>query len=214
MECMAQDDDRDLFDTTRGKVLLLLCRGPRTVNELMDELGVTDNAVRAQLANLQADGLVQQLGLRPGTRKPHHDYELTSKARQLFPRAHEPVLRTLVDVLGERLAPREMRSVMKDVAGRLLAASVGELRERDPKRRAAELLRKLKGVAQGVCVEEEGDHLQVRACGCPLASVTASPPEVCALLAEVLGEMLGTKVRERCDRKGSPRCCFEIAPGG
>src|SRR3982750_520500 len=151
MECMAQDDDRDLFDTTRGRVLLLLCRGSRTVNELMDELGVTDNAVRAQLANLQADGLVRQVGLRQGTRKPHNDYELTPKARQLFPRAHEPVLRTLVDVLGERLAPGEMRSVMKDVAGRLLAGAVGELRERDPKRRAAELLRKLKGVAQGVC---------------------------------------------------------------
>ena len=102
---------------------------------------------------------------------------------------------------------------MKEVAGRLLAASVGELREPDPQRRAAELLRKLKGVAQGVCVEQEGDHLQVRACGCPLASVTASHPEVCDLLAEVLGEMLGTQVRERCDRKDSPHCCFEIDPG-
>ena len=208
---MAQDDDRDLFDTTRGKVLLLLCRGPRTVNELMEELGVTDNAVRAQLANLQAGGLVEQVGLRPGTRKPHADYELTPKARQLFPRAHEPVLRTLVDVLGERLPARETRSVMKDVARRLLAASVGGLRERDPERRATELLRKLKGVAHGVCLEDGGDQLRVTACGCPLASVTASHPEVCDLLAEVLGEMLGTKVRERCDRENSPRCCFEIA---
>src|SRR3954468_13746680 len=125
MEGMAQDDGRDLFDTTRGKVLLLLCRGPRTVNELMDELGVTDNAVRAQLANLEASGLARQVGLRPGTRKPHAEYELTPKARQLFPRAHEPVLRTLVDVLGERLAPDEMRGGMKDGGGGAPAASVG-----------------------------------------------------------------------------------------
>src|SRR5688500_5797183 len=106
---MAQDDDRDLFGNTRGKVLLLLCRGPRTVNELMEELGVTDNAVRAHLSNLQDDGLVRQVGLRPGTRKPHVDYELTPKARELFPRAHEPVLRTLVDVLEERLPAGETR---------------------------------------------------------------------------------------------------------
>ena len=31
----------NLFETTRGKLLLLLCQGPRTVNELMEELGVT-----------------------------------------------------------------------------------------------------------------------------------------------------------------------------
>ena len=35
---MPQDSDPKLFDTTRGKVLVLLCRGPRTVNELMEEL--------------------------------------------------------------------------------------------------------------------------------------------------------------------------------
>src|SRR5687768_5065392 len=116
---MAPDDGQDLFDTTRGKLLLLLCRGPRTVNELMEELGVTDNAVRAQLANLQQAGLVRQVGLRPGTRKPHVDYELTPKARQLFPRAYEPVLRALVDVLRERLPAEQARSLMKEAAQRL-----------------------------------------------------------------------------------------------
>src|SRR5687768_16625715 len=119
-------EEQDLFETTRGKLLLLLCRGPRTVNELMEELGVTDNAVRAQLANLQQAGLVRQVGLRPGTRKPHADYELTPKARQLFPGAHEPVLRTLVDVLEERLPVQERQSLMTEVARRIFAASIGE----------------------------------------------------------------------------------------
>src|SRR5688572_27962749 len=104
---MAQDDDRDLFETTRGKILLLLCQGARTVNELMEELGVTDNAVRAQLVNLQQGGLLRQEGLRRGTRKPHVDYELTPKARLIFPSAYEPVLRTVVDVLWERLPERQ-----------------------------------------------------------------------------------------------------------
>src|SRR5688572_1076349 len=120
---MSPDDDRALFETTRGKLLLLLCRAPRTVNELTEALGVTDNAVRAQLANLQQAGLVRQVGLRPGTRKPHVDYELTPTARQLFPRAHEPVLRTLVDVLEERLPRRERESLMREVARRILAAT-------------------------------------------------------------------------------------------
>src|SRR3954454_12531676 len=109
---MGVEEEQGLFDSTRGKLLLLLCNGPRTVNELMDELGVTDNAVRAQLANLQQSGLVRPLGLRAGTRKPHVDYELTPKARRLFPQAHEQVLTTLVDVLNERLPPAQAAELL------------------------------------------------------------------------------------------------------
>src|SRR5688500_9049843 len=186
---MGRDDELDPFETTRGKLLLLLCQGPRTVNELMEALAVTDNAVRAQLANLQQAGLVRQVGLRPGTRKPHVDYELTPKARQLFPRAHEPVLRALVDVLRERLPAPRTASLRRAVAQRLPAALVGELRGRDPDQRAAELDKKLSGVAPGVSLVEEPDHLEVRACGCPLASITATHPEVCELLAGVLADL-------------------------
>ncbi|HEY7115352.1 MAG TPA: ArsR family transcriptional regulator [Tepidisphaeraceae bacterium] len=207
---MAQADDRDLFQTTRGRILLLLCAGRRTVNELMDELGLTDNAVRAQLVNLQQDGLVRQVGLRPGTRKPHADYELTLEARQLFPRAHEPVLRTLIDVLREQLPEAQTRPLMMEVARRLLASWVGPLREPNPSQRTAELYQKVQALAPGIRLEDEPECHRVRACACPLASVTASHPEVCQLLADVLGEMLGTRVREACERGQSPRCCFEV----
>src|SRR3954454_20199832 len=115
------EEDRDLFETTRGRILVLLCQGPRTVNELMAELGVTDNAVRAQLANLQAAELVRPVGLRPGTRKPHVDYELTPKARLSLPQAHEPVLRTLVDVLREHVPAAQVQALMEEVVRRLLA---------------------------------------------------------------------------------------------
>jgi len=204
--------DEELFDTTRGKVLLLLCRGPRTVNELMEQLKVTDNAVRAQTVNLQQAGLVRQVGLRPGTRKPHADYELTSKARQLFPSAHEPVLRVLVDVLREKLKPEESGALMREVVERILGTYIGELREREPVRRAAELYERLSGIAPGLAMEDEGEgQIRVSACGCPLASITASHPEVCDLLAAVLSELLGAKVREQCQREDSPRCCFEVS---
>jgi DeoR family suf operon transcriptional repressor len=204
-------DDQELFDTTRGKLLLLLCRGPKTVNELMDELGVTDNAVRAQLVNLQLAGLVRTVGLRPGTRKPHVDYEATPKARQLFPNAYEPVLRTLVEVLQERLKPEENGALLREVVQRIFATYIGNLRETEPDQRAAELYEKLRVIAPGLILNEANQHFVVRACGCPLASVTASHPEVCDLLAAVLSDLLGTQVRERCQRDESPRCCFEVS---
>src|SRR5215217_6392817 len=128
---MAEADDLGLFGTTRGKLLLRLCRGPQTVNELCEALGVTDNAVRAQLVSLQEAGLVRQTGLRPGTRRPHVDYELTDKARRLFPQAHEPALRALLEVLRERLPPDELGAVLKMAAERVFQGWAGALSESD-----------------------------------------------------------------------------------
>jgi len=207
---MAQEDEGDLFATTRGKVLLLLCRGPRTVNELMAELGVTDNAVRAQLVNLQDAGLVRQLGLRPGVRKPHVEYELTPRARRLFPQAYEHVLRNLVDVLQEVLPAEQAARLLSEVARRVLGGWVGELRGTEPRHRLAELFQKVRSAAPGISVRDAPDQATVQCCGCPLASVTVSHPEVCGVLAEVLGDLLGADVRERCDRTEVPRCCFEV----
>ena len=207
---MARDDHDELFNSTKGKLLLLLCRGPRTVNELMAELGVTDNAVRAQLANLQEADLVRPVGLRPGTRKPHVEYELTPKARRLFPEAYEHALKVLVGVMHERLPPAEARGLLKEVAKRVLGGWVGELRSPEPRGRLAELFRKISGITAAVSLGDEGNRAVVRACGCPLASVTADNPQVCGALAEVLGDVLGGTVRERCHRGDSPRCCFEL----
>ena len=207
---MPQPDDADLFETTRGKLLLLLCGGPRTVNELMDTLGVTDNAVRAQLANLQQAGLVVPVGLRPGTRKPHVDYELTPKARRLLPQAHEQVLGVLVIVLQERLPPEQVRALLSDVARRVLEQWVSDLREREPRGRLAELFRRLSHVAPGMSLQEGQGGATMSACGCPLASVTATHPQVCEVLAEVLGDVLGAPVRECCERTDTPRCRFQL----
>jgi predicted ArsR family transcriptional regulator len=215
---MAVEDSDDLFGTTRGKVLLQLCGGPRTVNDLMEALKLTDNAVRAQLANLQSDELVRQLGLRPGTRKPHVEYELTPKGRSLLPGAYEPVLRALVDALKDRLSNEQMRELISDLARRLVGELVDKLQRDGGKPSGQSKLEQLQQLAAelpGVCLRQDpaAGSVTVRACGCPLATITADHPIVCDVLAEVLSEVLGEHVQQRCDRREWPQCCFEISPG-
>ena len=77
---------RLLLDSTRGRIVSLLRGKVSTVNELAQELGLTDNAVRAHLLSLERDGLVRQSGVQRGYRKPHFAYELTPEAESLFPR--------------------------------------------------------------------------------------------------------------------------------
>ena len=55
--------EQRFLSSTRGRLVTLLRRSARTVDELAHELGLTDNAVRAHLATLERDGLVAS---RPG----------------------------------------------------------------------------------------------------------------------------------------------------
>ena len=84
------------FSSTRGKIVALLRHASKTVDDLAQALGLTDNAVRAHLATLERDGLVQQHGSRPGKRKPAVIYDLAPAAEDLFPKAYSLVLRQIL----------------------------------------------------------------------------------------------------------------------
>jgi len=104
-------------------MVTLLRRSGRTVEELARALGLTDNSIRAHLAVLERDGIVRQRGsVRRGSGggKPAYVYELTSEAEELFPKAYEPALGRLLDVLAERLGPEESEALLRSVGRRLV----------------------------------------------------------------------------------------------
>lgn len=201
---------RDVFDATKGQLLVLLCRKRHTVAELASEVGVTHNAIRAQLQRLERDGLVLRSGSRQGVRRPHAEYQLSPDALKLFPRAYEPFLKHLVDVLGDQLAAQEFRRVLVETGARLLRGYFRELRASQPRERLDEAMRTLNGASFGIEIVKESDKTVVRSCSCPLASITATHPNMCQMLASVVGGLLNAGVRERCEKGDPPRCCFEI----
>ena len=201
--------DERFFDSTRGRIVTLLRGKLRTVNELAEELGLTDNAVRAQLLSLERDGLVRQSGVQRGHRKPHFVYELTPEAERLFPKAYDALLNGLITTLKGRLAPEALEEVLREV-GRSLAAGRETERSPDLESRvesAVQVLEAMGGAAQS---EREGERYFIRSDGCPLAAAVAEHPEVCRLTEALVAEITGTPVRERCDREKAPRCRFEI----
>jgi predicted ArsR family transcriptional regulator len=169
-----------------------------------------DNAVRAQLQRLTRGGLVRQVGTRPGTRRPHAEYELTSDAAKLFPMAYGPAIRSLVDVLTERLPNANLRELLLEAGRRLLRARFADLRSRGPRRRLAEILERIGGAASGVEVIDGAEGTVVRPCACPLAAVTSVHPGTCELVSELLSELVGAPVRELCTKGEAPRCSFAI----
>jgi predicted ArsR family transcriptional regulator len=209
---LARSWDEKFFESTRGRIVTLLRRSGRTVEDLAGALGLTDNGVRAHLAVLERDGIVRQRGsVRRGSGggKPAYVYELTLEAEDLFPKAYEPALRLLLDVLSERLGLEESEALLRSVGRRLVEGkAVPTHSTRARLEAAAGVLNELGGLAE---LEEQDGTLVIRGYSCPLAAVTPDHPEVCRLAEALVADVAGVQVHERCDRSERPRCCFEVA---
>ena len=204
--------DRKFFESTRGRVVTLLRRAGFTVDELARELDLTNNGVRAHLAVLERDGIVRQRGSvrrSSGGGKPAYVYELTQEGEDLLPKAYEPTLRRLLDVLSDQLGPEESEALLRSV-GRRLAEEHSTQADGAHTRleTAVEVLNELGGLAE---LEEQDGAVVIRGYSCPLAGVTPDHSEVCRMAEALVAEVAGVSVQEHCERGERPRCCFEVA---
>lgn len=201
--------DRRFQESTRGRLVALLRRDSLTVEEMSTALGITDNAVRAQLTALERDGVVRQKGLRRGAGKPSYSYALEPEFEPALSRAYIPFLVRLLRELGAGMPQEKLTALLRNV-GRRWASEIGQPGG-DARSRvwaASTLLNELGGVTE---VEESDRGLSIRGHSCPLAVAVHENPRICLAIEALLSELLGAEVRERCDRNGErARCCFEI----
>lgn len=195
--------------TTRGRLVALLRRGQRSVEELAAALGLTDNAVRAQLAVLERDGIVRAAGVRhEGTvGKPATLYDVAPESGPLFSGAYAPLLIAMLAELGERMTSRQLESFLR-AAGKRLAPEVSARGSLDERVRASAALLGALG-AEADLVETSAGY-EIRGYGCPLSNAVSGCPATCRAMEGLLSDMTGVKVRERCDRVEQPKCHFLI----
>jgi len=193
---------------TRGRITELLLKDQRTVEGLAEALGVTRNAVRAQIALLQREGVVEVQGQLKGTRRPAAVYGIRAGAEVGSSLAYSIVLTGLVRVLGDRLPSRPFASIMRDV-GQGMAAAVprpaGSARERAIG--AVDVLRSLGSLAE---MSEEDGKFVIRGNGCPISRAVQADVRSCAAMETFLSTLTGLPVTERCDHGERPACRFEI----
>jgi len=200
--------NRQFFAGTRGRIITLLRRSSRTVDELAQALGLTHTAVRAHLAALERDGLVQQRSERRGSRKPSSVYDLAPAAEYLFPKAYGQLLDQLLEVLQRRMMPEEVETLLREVGQRMAAQwkiPSGNLRVR--LEAAVEVLNELGGLME----RETGEKtVSIRGYRCPFAAVVPEHPEMCRLAETLLSELVGVPVQEHCERTGPVPCRFVV----
>lgn len=203
--------DGRFFESTRGRVVTLLRRDRHTVEDLARALGLTGNGIRAHLAVLERDGIVWQRGVvsrESGGGKPAYVYELTPQAEEMFPRAYQPVLLRLLEVLDERIGREESESLLREVGERMAGGqTVPDAGVHARLEEAVAVLNDLGGLAE---LEELDGGFVIQGYSCPLAAVTSEHPEACRMAETLISELSGVPVHEHCERGSKPRCCFEI----
>lgn len=195
-----------LAGTTRFRIVELLQRRERTVQEIADEVRVTANAVRGHLASLERDGLAVRTGVRRDTGgKPAALYGLSPDADEAFPKGYATVLRSVLAALDERLGADAVAEMLKELGEGAATRAEGTPRERVEA--AADVLRELGGTVE---VQDTERGWRIQGFACPLSAVTRDDDRCCGLAAALVGETAGGQVREACERGPRPRCAFEV----
>jgi predicted ArsR family transcriptional regulator len=199
------------MESTRGRIVALLRGHPSTVEELTSSLGLTNNAVRAQLAALERDSLVEHAVVRRrGAGKPAYAYSLTTEAEMLLSAAYGPALAGLLDALSQGKRRRGEREALMRAAGRHMAGgtrvALGSVRRRLGS--AVDFLNELGAVAK---LERSNGSAVISSRSCPLAAVVQEHPQACEALAGAVETLLGAPTTVQCVRNHDlPQCEFEI----
>jgi DeoR family suf operon transcriptional repressor len=196
----------------RGEVLVHLKRAqPLTVKELAGRLGLSLNAARHHLKELEADGLVGYQREHRGVGAPVFVYRLTPAGEALFPRRYEETLRGLLDRIVERQGREAAVALLQAYFGSLAQRLRGELHGAAPAERLRAVARALSD--EGYMAEGRGDATAGTLIehNCAIPAVAERFPEICAAEAKFLAEVLEAEVdRREHILSGCPACEYHL----
>ena len=197
-----------LRTSTRDRIVGLLLKGQQTVEELAQALGITRNAVRAQIALLQRDRIVESRGEVKKSRRPAAVYGVRADADVGPSQVYAVVLSELVRVLGSELPKRQFGTVLQNVGSGMAAAlpiPAGTARERV--KGALNVLHSLGARAE---LREENGSMVIVGNGCPISRVVRTDERACKVMEAFLSGLTGLPVTEQCDHSERPNCRFAI----
>jgi DeoR family suf operon transcriptional repressor len=182
----------------RGEVLLHLKHSqPLTARALAHLLGVSLNAVRHHLKELEAEGLVQYQRENRGVGAPVFLYRLSGAGEALFPRRYEEALNGLLDRLVEREGRDVAVGLLQSYFGSLAVRLADELKDRPAEERLRTVVRALSEegyMAEGTVSESNGTLTEHN---CAISAVAERFPEICAAEARFLADVLKAEVARR-----------------
>src|SRR6266704_3859219 len=197
----------------RGEVLLELKRAqPRTAKQLADTLGVSPNAVRHHLKELQAESLIAYGREQRGVGAPTFAYRLSDAGEALFPRAYEATLTELLERVTEKAGRGAAVELFRDHYRELTHRVSAELEGKGAPERVALVARLMSEQGYMADWREAGGAFRLAEHNCAIRAVAERFPEVCAAEEEFLQTVLGAAVERRTHIvQGCNACQYHVS---
>lgn len=196
------------MESQQGLIDFLKQNGACTIPQLIEALGISENAVRHHLKNLQAQGFLTVTSRRRGLGRPAKLYELTNAAEGLFPKRYEELLGVLLEAADENDL---LKPLLEAVTNRFVK-DIGKQPHLDSEQRLMDLFEKLDYGEMLAKIEHTESGWEVRAYNCVYKSAGCKVEAVCDLLPNVITKVTDLPAeRPFCQRDGEKYCTFSIS---
>ena len=213
----------DELPATRSAILRLLkAEGFASIGRIAEVLGVSHEAARKQVADLQRSGWVgsdcpQDLsGAREVTRgRPSIRYCLTAEGDHFFPKQYPALAVILIDTIAAEGGQENLGAILARITDERVAA----LQPRTaalPLKRTMNALRAIyRDRDPDIEVQRRGEDFVLIERNCPFLAVALERPEICSTTVSTLRRLTGCQVvRERRFQDGDGRCEFHVRTSG
>lgn len=202
---------------TKAEILVALKKAqPLTAKELAAMFGVSANALRRHLKDLEAEGVVRYRREVRGVGGPVFAYSLTEDGDALFPKAYGQALAEVLDLLKRQHGEQEVVQLFCAQWERLAERVRAELADLPMEQRAQRLATLLTSLGYMAEVRAaEGAPPRLTEHNCAIRLVAERFPEVCAAEERFIADVLGTPVSRAAHIARGANCCeYCIQEGG
>jgi len=203
---MSDSSDRELLDLIRR-------RGPLTVLEMADLLGVTGTAIRNRLTRLLATGLVERRAEHTGRGRPRHRYQASVEAHRRLGQNYADLAVALWEEMVSTVADPKLRRVLfSRLTDRLAEMYRTRVTGEGWEGRLVQLSHVLhdRGVEAEVALDETGLAPLLRQHSCPYYELAEVDRAICALERKMFEKVLGRGLRlSQCRLDGDRSCDFQ-----
>jgi predicted ArsR family transcriptional regulator len=198
--------------STRMEVLeLLRRRGRCSAETIANDLGVTPNAVRQHLTNLERDGLVVSQPERSGRGRPSLLFALTERADSVFPKRYGQLATMVLQEVQDMGGPDALDEIFARVAARHASAIEKDLE-------GLEFDQKLRKVVAwigraGTLAEqtETAEGVKVTIHNCPFRNTALKFPQVCTITPQLISRQTGAAISQADSiHRRDPYCSFVV----
>ena len=198
--------------STRMEVLELLRRkGRSSAESIATDLGVSTNAIRQHLTNLEREGFVVSRPERSGRGRPALRFALTERADAVFPKRYGQLATMVLQEVQDMGGPEALDEVFARVAARHAEAIEHEMKHLDFDQKMHRIVAWIGRAGTLAEQSETAEGVKVTIHNCPFRNTALKFPQVCSITPQLISRLTGAAVSQaESIHRRDPYCSFVV----